>query len=132
MSGTDTSNMRTPLSRVRGLGSAKEGTDHFWRQRVTALANVPLMIGFVILVIALQGVSHDQFVSVVGSPVVAILMLLVILSATIHMRLGMQIVIEDYVHNELMKILSLVGNTFFSIVIAAASIFAILKLSFGA
>ncbi|MEM6712963.1 MAG: succinate dehydrogenase, hydrophobic membrane anchor protein [Pseudomonadota bacterium] len=132
MAGTNSSNMRTPLSKVRGLGSAKEGTDHFWRQRVTALANVPLMISFVILVITLQGASHTQFVNIVGSPLVAILMLLVILSATIHMRLGMQIVIEDYVRDELTKILALVANTFFSIVIAAASIFAILKMSFGA
>ena len=123
--------MRTPLSRVRGLGSAKDGTDHFWRQRVTAVANVPLLIFFVVMVIGLQGVSHAQFVAVMGSPVVAILMLLVILSATVHMRLGMQIVIEDYVHKEGAKIACLLANTFFTILIAAASIYAVLKMSFG-
>ncbi|MEM1288692.1 MAG: succinate dehydrogenase, hydrophobic membrane anchor protein [Pseudomonadota bacterium] len=123
--------MRTPLSNVRGLGSAKEGTDHFFRQRVTALANVPLLLFFVIMIITLQGSSHAQFVDIVGSPLVAIAMLLVILSAAIHMRLGMQVVIEDYVHNELAKVLALVGNTFFTIIIAAASIFSILKMSFG-
>ncbi|MEM1286409.1 MAG: succinate dehydrogenase, hydrophobic membrane anchor protein [Pseudomonadota bacterium] len=123
--------MRTPLSRVRGLGSAKEGTDHFWRQRVTAVANVPLLIFFVVMVIGLQGATHTEFVAIMGSPIVAILMLLVILSATIHMRLGMQIVIEDYIHSEGLKILCLLGNTFFTIVIAAASIFAVLKMSFG-
>ncbi|MBV6658840.1 MAG: succinate dehydrogenase, hydrophobic membrane anchor protein [Devosiaceae bacterium] len=124
-------NMRTPLSRVRGLGSAKEGTDHFWRQRVTALANVPLILFFIVMVIGLQGASHAEFVSVMGSPLAAILMLLVIISGTIHMRLGMQVIIEDYIHNELTKILALLGNTFFAIIIAAASIYAILKMSFG-
>ena len=123
--------MRTPLSRVRGLGSAKEGTDHFWRQRVTALANVPLLLFFVIMVIGLQGTTHTEFVAVMSSPIVAILMLLVILSAAIHMRLGMQVVIEDYVHNEGAKILCLLANTFFTIVIAAASIYAVLRMSFG-
>ena len=123
--------MRTPLSRVRGLGSAKEGTDHFWRQRVTALANVPLLLFFIVMVIGLQDASHAEFVEVMRSPLVAILMLLVILSATIHMRLGMQVVIEDYVHQELAKILLLLANTFFAILIAAASAYAILKMSFG-
>lgn len=124
-------NMRTPLSRVRGLGSAKEGTDHFWRQRLTAIANVPLLLFFVVMVIGLQGASHASFVETMGSPLVAIIMLLVIISGAIHMRLGMQVVIEDYVHNEGTKVLALLANTFFTIIIAAASIYAILKMSFG-
>ncbi|MFK7792639.1 MAG: succinate dehydrogenase, hydrophobic membrane anchor protein [Devosiaceae bacterium] len=125
------SNMRTPLSRVRGLGSAKEGTDHFFRQRVTAFANVPLLLFFVVMVIGLQDASHAQFVEIMGSPLVAIIMLLVIISGAIHMRLGMQVIIEDYVPHEGTKILALLANTFFTILIAAASIFAILKMSFG-
>ena len=124
-------NMRTPLGRVRGLGSAKSGTTHFWHQRLTAIANIPLTIGFVIVVISLLGRSHAGAVQILGSPLVAILMLLFIGSATYHMKLGMQTIIEDYVHNEGLKIAAVVANTFFAIAVAAASVFAIIKLSFG-
>ncbi|MEP3275516.1 MAG: succinate dehydrogenase, hydrophobic membrane anchor protein [Stappiaceae bacterium] len=123
--------MRTPLSKVRGLGSAKEGTDHFWRQRLTAVANVPLILFFVIMVISLQGSDFETARTTLGNPFIAILMLLVILSGVYHMKLGMQVIIEDYIHGEFVKVAALIGNTFFCAFIGLASIFAVLKISFG-
>jgi succinate dehydrogenase / fumarate reductase, membrane anchor subunit len=123
--------MRTPLRQVRGLGSAKSGTEHFWHQRLTAMANIPLTIGFVVVVASLMGRNHAAVVQILGSPFVAVLMLLFILSATIHMRIGMQVIIEDYVHDDFAKFTLLIANTFFAVVVALTSAFAILKLSFG-
>jgi succinate dehydrogenase / fumarate reductase membrane anchor subunit len=125
------SSMRTPLSRVRGLGSAKSGTGHFWLQRVTAVANVVLTIIFLGIVISLFGKPYPDAVALLSHPLVAILMLLFTLSGTVHMRLGMQVVIEDYVHHEGLKVAAVMANTFFAIAIGAACVFAILKLSFG-
>ena len=123
--------MRTPLRQVRGLGSAKSGTEHFGQQRLTAMANIPLTIGFVVVVASLMGRNHAAVVQILGSPFVAVLMLLFILSATIHMRIGMQVIIEDYVHDDFAKFTLLIANSFFAIVVALTSAFAILKLSFG-
>jgi succinate dehydrogenase / fumarate reductase membrane anchor subunit len=123
--------MRTPLGRVRGLGSAKEGTDHFMRQRLTALANVPLILAFVAILVSVQGESHASIVETLSSPWVALIMLAVILSAIIHMRIGMQVIIEDYIHGELLKILCLVANTLFAAAIGLMSVFALLKIAFG-
>ena len=123
--------MRTPLGQVRGLGSARSGTRHFWHQRLTALANVPLTIAFVLIVTSLLGRNHAYVVQTIGSPFVAIVMLLFILSVCWHMRLGMQVIIEDYVHDESTKIIMIMGNTFFAIAVALASAYGILKLSFG-
>jgi succinate dehydrogenase / fumarate reductase, membrane anchor subunit len=125
------SSMRTDKSKVTGLGSAKSGTDHFFRQRVTALANVPLAIAFIIIIASLQGADHARMVATVSHPLVAILMLLFVVSGVIHMRLGMQVIIEDYIHSEGTKIAMLIANTFFAIVIGTASTFAILKMAFG-
>jgi succinate dehydrogenase / fumarate reductase membrane anchor subunit len=122
--------MITPLRRVRGLGAAKSGTDHFWRQRLTAVANVPLTIAFIFIVIALLGRNHAFVLQFLGSPLVAVVMLLFILSVTTHMRIGMQVIIEDYVHNEGTKFVLIMANTFFAVAIALASAFAILTLSF--
>ncbi|MGX1096707.1 succinate dehydrogenase, hydrophobic membrane anchor protein [Amorphus sp. MBR-141] len=123
--------MTTPLKRVRGLGSARSGTQHFWHQRLTALANVPLVVFFVVLMISTAGETYPVVLDRLSSPWVAILFILTMISISYHMRLGMQIVIEDYVHGEPQRVLLLVANTFFSLIVAAASIFAILKISFG-
>ena len=123
--------MSTPLARVRGLGAAKSGTEHFWRQRLTAVANVPLTIAFVLILVSLLGRNHAAAAQILGSPLVAVIMLLFILSITVHMRIGMQVVIEDYIHDEPGRLILLMLNTFFSLAVALASAYGILKLSFG-
>ena len=123
--------MRTPMSRVRGLGAAHSGTHHFWHQRVTSVAGVPLCIALIVIVIGLLGRSHAAVVQILGSPIVAIIMLLFIINIVYHMWIGMQEIIIDYVHEDRLKLATLLGNTFFCFAIALASAFAILKLSFG-
>jgi succinate dehydrogenase / fumarate reductase membrane anchor subunit len=123
--------IRTPLARVRGLGSARSGTEHFWRQRLTAVANVPLTIAFVLIVVSLLGRNQAAAAQILGSPLVAIVMLMFIVSVTVHMRIGMQVIIEDYVHAETVKLILLMANTFFAFAVGLASVFGILKLSFG-
>jgi len=127
-----TQSMKTPLKRVRGLGSAKSGTDHFWKQRLTALAGVPLTIIMVGVAIALVGKDAAAAKAVLSHPLVAIPVILFFVSTMIHMRIGMQVIIEDYVHEEGPKVLLLALNAFFSIAVGLAGIFAVLKLSFGA
>ena len=123
--------MRTPLSRARGFGSARTGTEHFWLQRATAIANVPLTIFFVFWLVTVVGRSHAVVASSIGQPAVAILLIAAVLSITLHMRVGMQVVIEDYVHHEGTKITLMMANTFFSVTVALAAIFAVLRISFG-
>lgn len=124
--------MRTPLKTARYLGSAKEGTDHFWKQRVTAVSNVFLAVFLVWLVASLTGADYATVKHRLANPLIALGLLGLVLSGTIHMRLGMQTIIEDYVHDEGLKVVALVLNTFFAIFIALVSIFSVLKLSFGA
>lgn len=125
------SSMRTPLGRVRGLGSARSGTEHFWMQRVTAIANVPLSLFVIGLIITTAGSNYAAVKATLGWPLVAIPLILFVVSATWHMRLGMQMIIEDYVPAEGSKVVLLLANTFFSVAVGMGCVFAILKLSFG-
>jgi succinate dehydrogenase / fumarate reductase, membrane anchor subunit len=122
--------MRSELGKVRGLGSAKSGTEHFWMQRVTAIANVPLVIFLVWFIISHIGTSRIDFIASVKHPLVAIGLLLAFASFLYHMRLGLQIVIEDYVHGS-SKFAALLLNTFFAVILFATAAYAILKMSFG-
>jgi succinate dehydrogenase / fumarate reductase membrane anchor subunit len=124
--------LRTPLKNVRYLGSAKEGADHFWKQRVTAVSNLVLSVIVVAILVSLAGADHATVVGALKRPEFALPLILLVLSAVIHMRLGMQVIIEDYVHGEGAKIVLLMLNTFFAIAVGAASILAVLKLYFGA
>jgi len=123
--------MATPLKRVRGLGTARHGTETFWRQRITAVANVPLVIFLVLSIVSHIGASYGEVKAYLANPVVAVLMLALILSAAIHMRIGLREIIEDYVHGEGCKIASLMLVTFFAAIVGLASILAIVKISLG-
>ncbi|MFZ4787123.1 MAG: succinate dehydrogenase, hydrophobic membrane anchor protein [Beijerinckiaceae bacterium] len=123
--------MKTPMKRVRGLGSAKTGTDHFWTQRLSAAATMLLAIALVVVLAGTVGKDAAAARSVLAQPVVAVLLLLFIVSGVAHMRIGMQVIIEDYVHEEGAKVIALGLNTFFSAIIAVVCLFAVLKLSFG-
>ena len=122
--------MRSPLGRILGLGSARDGTGHFWHMRLTSVALVPLVIFFVWIVVSLVGSSYEDVVATLSSPLVAITMALVVIVSMVHMHGGMQEIIIDYVHSGF-KIVLLMLNTFFSVVIGAAAVFAIFKLGFG-
>jgi succinate dehydrogenase / fumarate reductase, membrane anchor subunit len=121
----------TPLKQVLGLGSAHEGTTHFWRQRLTGLANLVLATGFVVLIVVVAGRPYAEVASLLASPLIALMLLLLILSVTVHMRIGMQVVIEDYIHGQVLRPVLLIANTFFAVAVGVVSIFAILKLAFG-
>ena len=124
--------IRTPLAKVRGLGSAKDGTSHFWLQRMTALALVPLMLFLAGFIARYGGADHATVKAAIQQPLVAIPLLLLVLAGITHMRLGMQVIIEDYVSAEGKKLLLLMLNQFFAIAVGLTCTFAILKLSFGA
>ena len=128
---TGPKSMRTPLGRVRNLGSSHSGTKDFWRQRLTAVAMIVLMVPAIVIVMMLLGRNQAGAAQILGSPLIAIIMLLFIVASVWHMKIGMQVVIEDYVHDEKLKLLSIVANNFFSITVALAAAYAIFKLSSG-
>jgi succinate dehydrogenase / fumarate reductase membrane anchor subunit len=123
--------MRTPLSRVRSLGASHSGTSDFWRQRLTAVAMVLLMVPVIVVVMMLLGRNQAGAAQILGSLPIAIILLLFIVASCWHMKIGMQVVIEDYVINEKLKLASIMANNFFCIAVALSSIYAILKLSSG-
>jgi succinate dehydrogenase / fumarate reductase membrane anchor subunit len=123
--------MRTQLGKVRGLGSAHAGTGHFWVQRVTGLANAILAIAFIAILVRLVGKPYEAALKMIGHPLVAVALLLFVASGLAHMRIGMQVIIEDYIHGEGAKIAATIANNFFTIAMGAASCFAILKIAFG-
>ena len=123
--------MKTPLGRVRGLGSAHAGTGHFWLQRLTAVSNLVLLAAFLIIMVSLAGSGHAAIVTRLNNPFVAILILAAFLSVLTHMRIGMQVIIEDYVHTDVRKIALLMANTFYTVAVGLIAVYAILKINFG-
>ena len=123
--------MRTPLSEVRGLGSARGGTSEFIAERVTSVALLFMLIPFLVLLIAMIGEPHSRVVEIIANPFVAILLVASIAVTIVHMRVGMQVIIEDYIHDELPKFALLIGNRLFSWGVGLVAVFAVLKIAFG-
>jgi succinate dehydrogenase / fumarate reductase, membrane anchor subunit len=122
--------LRSPLGKVLGTGSAKEGVHHWWLQRMTSIALVPLSIWFVVSLLSLPSFEHVAVISWIAQSWTALLLVLFILVATWHSQLGVRVIVEDYVHGGF-KTLMLVLITFIHAVVAAAGIFAVLKVAFG-
>ena len=122
--------LQSSLARVRGLGSAKDGTAHWWAQRLTALALIPLTVWFCVSVIAMSGADHAAVTAWIASPLVAGLLILLIIATFYHAALGLQVVIEDYVHGEMTKIGLLLAVKALSIVLALAAVLSVLTLLF--
>jgi len=127
---SEESRLRSPLGRALGLGSAKEGVAHWWAQRITAAALVPLALWFVASIVALTGADRNALVGWLHAPFPAIATVLLLIAVFYHMTLGIQVVIEDYVHSEWIKISALVLNKLVGFALAAAAIFAVLRIAF--
>jgi len=128
---SNNSSIRTPLARVRYLGSAHAGTTDFFRQRITALGMLLLVLPVIVIVMMLMRGNHATTTQTLGSPLVAIILVLFVIASCWHMKIGMQVVIEDYVHDEKLKMLAVIANHFFVWVVALAAIYALVKLSSG-
>ena len=123
--------MATPLARVRGLGSAHKGTETFWRQRLTAIANIPLVIFLVLAIVTHLGAGYDEMRGFIAKPLVALALLALVISAAVHMRIGLKEIIEDYVHGEGAKVAAILLATFYAAGIGLACVLAIMKISLG-
>jgi len=123
--------LKTPLGRVRGLGSAKDGTHHFWLQRLTALAIIPLILWLMISIISLVGAGREDVVSWLSSPLAALLLILFTVAAFWHMKLGLQTIIEDYIHSEGRKLVAVILNNFICIALGAACVLATISMHLG-
>ena len=122
---------RTPIAKVRGLGAARSGLQHWKMQRLTAIANVLLVLWFMFSAMALSGSDYDQVRAWLASPVTASLMVLLIISTFYHARLGLQVVVEDYVHHEGLRIASLAAIALLVLALAVACIVAVLRVAVG-
>lgn len=122
---------RTPLAQARGLGSAKSGTHHWWMQRLTAIALVPLTLWFVASLVTVVTADHATAIAWLRSPLVAILCCALIVATFYHAQLGLQVVLEDYVHSEWLKLVSIVLTKLLSLLLAGACLFAVLRIAFG-
>ncbi len=122
---------RTPLGRVRGLGSAKEGTEHFWAQRLTAIALVPLALWFVASLAVYTGADHATAKAWLAEPFSAVVMVLLVVTGFHHAQLGLQVVIEDYVSTEWIKVLSIIVVKLGALALGVTAIFSVLKIAFG-
>jgi succinate dehydrogenase / fumarate reductase, membrane anchor subunit len=123
--------LRTPLAKVRGLGSAKEGTHHFWMQRLTAIALVPLTLWCAVGFMSLAGADYATAKAWVSNPVVAVLLVVAVVMLFHHAQLGLQVVIEDYVHIEWVKVSALIAVKFAALIIALLGIVAVLRVAIG-
>ena len=126
----DGQRMRSPLGRARGLGSAREGVEHWWMQRVTAAALIPLTLWFVVSLIALTGSDYNAFIAWIKAPFVAILMVLLLIALFHHTALGLRVVVEDYVHSDWAKIPAVVAIRYACFTLAVVGIFATLRIAF--
>ena len=123
--------LRSPMGRVLGLGSAKEGASHWWAQRVSAVGLVILTLWFVISLLSFQTLDHESTLMWMGRPVNAVLLMLLVITLVYHSQLGVQVVVEDYVVQHGLKIATLLVINFIHIALAAAGLFAVLRVAFG-
>ena len=122
----------SPLKKAKGLGSAHHGVDHWMMQKITAIANLPLVLWFVLSMVSMQGASHAAFTAWLAEPLNAILMILLIISVFYHAKLGTQVVVEDYISCKCLRLIKLIGQKLFFFAIAVACIFSVLKIAFTA